>query len=139
MIPSPIRESEQRVGLQTKDSKMTFKPGQSGNPGGLRKHKEFANALRMELAALDHDDLQGMRKVAASLIREALKGNITAVKEIADRLDGRVPQAITVDQEERVKFIAVVPAKPATTAEWLRLVEGVNPHTPRDVIEGYAR
>jgi hypothetical protein len=36
----------------------------------------------MELAALDHGDLRGMRKVAASLIKEALKGNIAAVKEL---------------------------------------------------------
>jgi hypothetical protein len=40
---------------------------------GLRKHKEFADALRMELAALDHGDHRGMRKVAASLIKEALR------------------------------------------------------------------
>ncbi len=41
------------------------------------------------LAALDQGDQRGMRKVAASLIREALTGNIAAVKEIADRIDKR--------------------------------------------------
>jgi hypothetical protein len=39
--------------------------------------------------------------VAASLIREALKGNIAAMKEIADRIDGKVPlqQVITGDED----------------------------------------
>ena len=94
---------------------MTFKPGQSGNPGGLRKYKDFVTALRMELAALDDDDQRGMRKVAASLIREALKGNIAAVREIADRLDGKAIQQHHFDMEERIKLIAVVPEKSATT------------------------
>ena len=66
----------------------------------------------MELAALDHGDLRGMRKVAASLIKEALKGNIAAVKEIADRIDGNAIQQHHVDMEERI----------ASTEDWLKLV-----------------
>ncbi len=114
---------------------MTFKPGQSGNPGGLRKYKDFATALRMELAALDDDDQRGMRKVAASLIREALKGNITAVREIADRLDGKAIQQHHVDMEERIKLIAVVPQKASSTEEWLKLVgeQRVIEHQPTDL------
>jgi hypothetical protein len=63
-----------------------------------------------------------MRKVAASLIKEALKGNIAAVKEIADRIDGKVPlqQVITGDEEGgAVRFYAEVPKLAATTEEWL--------------------
>jgi Family of unknown function (DUF5681) len=74
-----ITESKQCCGLQNGDNTMTFKPGQSGNPGGLRKHKEFTDALRMELAALDDGDHRGMRKVAAPLIKEALKGKRTVI------------------------------------------------------------
>jgi Family of unknown function (DUF5681) len=113
---------KQSVVLQNKDENMTFRPGQSGNPGGLRKYKDFANALRMELAVLDDGDQRGMRKVAASLIREALKGNIAAVREIADRLDGKPIQQHQVDMEERIKLIAVVPQKAASTEDWLKLV-----------------
>jgi hypothetical protein len=76
----------------------------------------------MELAALDHGDLRGMRKVAASLIKEALKGNIAAVKEIADRIDGNAIQEHHVDMEERIKLIAIVPQKAASTEDWLKLV-----------------
>jgi hypothetical protein len=76
----------------------------------------------MELVALDDGDHRGMRKVAASLIKEALKGNIAAVKEIADRIDGKVPlqQVITGDEEGgAVRFYAEVPRPAATTEEWL--------------------
>ena len=114
---------------------MTFQPGQSGNPGGLRKYKEFATALRMELAALGDGDQRGMRKVAASLINKALEGNIAAVKEIADRLDGKAIQQMQIEREDRIKFIAVVPEKSATTEEWLKLIgeERVLEHQPTDV------
>ena len=60
--------------------------------------------------------------MAASLIKEALKGNIAAVKEIADRIDGKVPlqQVITGDEEGgAVRFYAEVPKLAATTEEWL--------------------
>ena len=59
---------------------------------------------------------------ACRLIREALKGNIAAVREIADRLDGKAIQQHQFDMEERIKLIAVVPQKAASTEEWLRLV-----------------
>jgi len=68
-------------------------------------------------------DQRGMRMVAASLIREALNGNIAAVREIADRLDGKAIQQHQSDIEERIKLIAVVPQKAASTEEWLRLVD----------------
>jgi hypothetical protein len=63
-----------------------------------------------------------MRKVAASLIKEALKGSIAAVREIADRLDGKPIQQHQFDMEERIKLIAIVPEKAATTEDWLKLV-----------------
>jgi hypothetical protein len=76
----------------------------------------------MELAALDHGDHRGMRKVAASLIKEALKGDIAAVKEIADRIDGKVPlqQVITGDEEGgAVRFYAEVPRLAESKEVWL--------------------
>jgi hypothetical protein len=111
------------LGFRTRTSEMTFKPGESGNPGGLRRHKEFADALRMELAALDQGDHRGMRKVAASLIREALKGNIAAVKEIADRTDGRVPQAQIIQGDDDglgpIRLFVAVPMQSASSEQWL--------------------
>src|SRR6476659_320106 len=63
-----------------------------GRPlGSPNKDKPFRDALRMEIAAAGEDHKE-LREVAASLIAEAKAGNVAAIKEIADRLDGKVPQ-----------------------------------------------
>ena len=101
---------------------MTFKPGQSGNPGGLRKYKEFTTALRLELAAAG-DDQKALRRVARKLIAMAERGDMSAIREIADRLEGKVPQAQIIQGDEdggRVRYYAEMPIKDKTTEEWLR-------------------
>ena len=70
---------------------MPFQPGNSGHPEGQRRAKQFAEALRMEIAAAG-DDNKALRRVARALLAEAYKGNIAAIAMIADRLDGKVPQ-----------------------------------------------
>ena len=72
---------------------MAFKKGQSGNPGGRSKEKPFANALRMEIAAAGEDH-KALRRVAKVLIGQAEGGDIRAIRELADRLDGRPMQAV---------------------------------------------
>ena len=47
---------------------------------------------------------------------------VAAAREILDRAYGKPVQSINVDREERIKMIAVVPQKAATTEEWLKLV-----------------
>jgi hypothetical protein len=71
---------------------MPFQPGTSGNPGGSRRHKPFYDALRMQIAAAG-DDHRALRRVAAALIAAAQSGNVAAISALADRLDGKVPQA----------------------------------------------
>lgn len=71
---------------------MPFQPGQSGNLGG-RKDKPFRDALRMAIADAD-GDFKVLRKVAEALVANAMGGDNVAIKEIADRLDGKVPQAV---------------------------------------------
>lgn len=60
--------------------------------------KPFRNALRVAVKRLDDDVTTGRTKldrIAAQLVTEAVGGDVPAIKEIADRLDGKVPQAIT--------------------------------------------
>ena len=73
---------------------MPFTAGQSGNPNGKRKEKLFYSALTMELKAVELDDQRGLRKIARNLIVLAESGDLPAIKEIADRLDGKPAQAI---------------------------------------------
>lgn len=77
---------------------MPFEKGKSGNPGGRKKGRPFAEALQMEIAAAG-DDHKALRKIARALLEKAADGDIAAIRETADRLDGKVPQAIVGDDE----------------------------------------
>ena len=77
---------------------MRFQPGQSGNPGGRPKEKPFREALRLELAAAGEDN-KALRTIARALIDKAAEGDMAAIREVADRVDGKVAHAIVNDEE----------------------------------------
>lgn len=63
------------------------------------KEKSFFNALSVALAQADGVDLAGqrvtkLRQVAEKLVECALQGEGWAIKEIADRTDGKPMQAV---------------------------------------------
>lgn len=63
-----------------------------GRPNGSEnKDKPFREALRMEIANAGEDH-KALRRVASALIDKAASGDVPAIREIADRLDGKVPQ-----------------------------------------------
>lgn len=73
----------------------------AGNANSGRKaEKPFRDALRMELAAVGEDH-KALRLIARNLIDMAMNdgGKLDAIKELADRSDGKVPQAIVGDDE----------------------------------------
>jgi len=76
-----------------------FQPGQSGNPNGRPKVKPFRNALSEALKAAGGDD-EMLRAVALALVSKAKEGDVPAIKELADRLDGKVAQAIIGGDED---------------------------------------
>ncbi len=78
---------------------MAFKKGQSGNPGGRSKEKPFADALRMEIADAGEDH-KALRRVAKVLIENAESGDIRAIRELADRLDGKAHQSTDIEHNE---------------------------------------
>jgi hypothetical protein len=79
---------------------MAFQKGKSGNPGGAWKDKPFRDALRLELAAVG-DDAKALRTIARSLIAAASEGKMDAIREVADRLDGKPAQETTVTVEDK--------------------------------------
>ncbi len=79
---------------------MVFRKGQSGNPGGRPKSKLFREALLAELAAAG-DDTAEIRDIARKLIDMAKEGDIQAVKEVADRLEGKPAQETSVALEDK--------------------------------------
>jgi hypothetical protein len=63
-----------------------------GRPLGTEnKDKPYREALRMELATAG-PDLQKLRSIARKHIALADRGDMAAIREIADRLDGRPAQ-----------------------------------------------
>jgi hypothetical protein len=69
-----------------------FKTGESGNPGGRPRAKPFRAALLAEIAK-GGDDPMALRKVARALLRKGSSGDVSAIRELANRLDGP-PEAL---------------------------------------------
>lgn len=70
-----------------------FKPGQSGNPSGRPKSKPVRDALRALIEEL------GLEQAVRAIYTKACEGDVSAFKEVADRLDGKVTQPIAGDDE----------------------------------------
>jgi len=81
---------------------MAFQRGQSGNPGGRPKERPFRDALRVEMLAAERGEIceapKGSLRWNARQLLE--RGDPIAIREIADRLDGKVPQAVIGDDDE---------------------------------------
>ena len=63
-----------------------------GRPiGSVNRQKPFVDALRMEICAGNAP--RHLRAIARKLFEKALHGDLQAIREIADRLDGKPAQA----------------------------------------------
>lgn len=57
----------------------------------------FADAIRRALVQKDpRSKTIALHRIAAAMVREAESGNVQAFKEIIDRIDGKVAQAVQV-------------------------------------------
>ncbi len=64
------------------------------------KEKSFANMLNIAIKeAIEGTDKTKLRAVADALVNKAMAGDVQAIKEVADRIDGKVPQALVGDDE----------------------------------------
>lgn len=81
--------------------------------------KTFANMLRVAIKQAHDEQGDKLRAVAEALVNKALTGDVPAIKEIADRLDGKVPQAVVGDDDldpirlvQRIERVVVRPSDP---------------------------
>jgi len=89
-----------------KGNPFAFKPGQSGNPAG-RPRDTVTPHLR-ELVRMRHSEKDGVtygEMVARSLLTRAIVGDVQAIREVFDRLEGKPRQAIDVSVEEKRRAI----------------------------------
>lgn len=79
-----------------------WKKGQSGNPSGRPKSKTLSNAYRNKLEEPVPNDPEGRtwaELIAEAQVRDAVRGNVQAAREIADRTEGRPRQAIEFEDK----------------------------------------
>lgn len=69
---------------------------------GRRAEKPFADALRMELAAVGPDH-QALRVIAKHLIDKALTGDMEAIDFLANRTDGKPHQSVDADVRHSIE------------------------------------
>lgn len=100
---------------------MPFQPGQSGNPkGNPKRAKLFSQALLVALKRTDEDNVEAIQRIADRMVKHAMTSeqfDVACVKEIADRVEGKVPQAIVGDNDadpvniiQRIERLIVDPA-----------------------------
>jgi hypothetical protein len=60
--------------------------GQPGNTNSSKNNRLWANTIRR---AVIQDDANRLRRIAEALLDKAADGDISAIKELGDRLDGK--------------------------------------------------
>ena len=107
-MKKPVKCRE-KVGKGHPPKRTRFKPGQSGNPKGLKKGtrhlstilKEFLSANINISDPLTTTDKKVKMMLGDALVRKLLKsgveGDLQAIKEIFDRSEGRAVQRQEVD------------------------------------------
>ena len=79
---------------------MKFKPGVSGNPRGGALHRPYRDALRRAIARAERGNKpHTLDRIADRHLQDAANGDLAAIRELADRIDGKVPQATGQDAE----------------------------------------
>lgn len=87
------------------------------NPGNQWTNKMWRDAVRVAaLRPIDEEaaPTNKLQAAATSLVDKAVDGDVTALKEIGDRLDGKVPQAIVGGDDD---------SKPIRTVTRIELVD----------------
>ena len=89
--------------------------GTEGNTNSSIDNRLWANTIRR---AVVQGDAERLRRIAEALLVKAEDGDMTAIKELGDRLDGKPNQ--TVEQKtEHSGTIEIAKRPKQTREEWL--------------------
>lgn len=93
--------------VENRDELGRFGPNNNANPNGRPKGKTFSGYLREILESIDPETKKENFAVLADvLLRVAKSGDVAAIREFADRIDGRPQQAI--EHSGEIKGNAIV-------------------------------
>lgn len=84
----------------------TFEKGdaRAGSKGGIAnfdKNRPWREAIRRAILA---DDGKKLRKIAETLLDKAAEGDVAAIRELGDRIDGRSIQQIEAKVEGTIRI-----------------------------------
>jgi hypothetical protein len=91
MNPANRNENKRKRTLPKAAEPYKFKPGQSGNPSGRPKGTPVTDALRTALS-----DPAELSRFITAILKKAKKGDVKAFQAVADRLEGKPAQALTL-------------------------------------------
>ena len=73
-------------------------------PRGIWSDKAWRDAIRKAVNQRDKDGSKALERLANTLVRLGEDGDVSALKEIGDRLDGKAAQAIEANVNANVSF-----------------------------------
>jgi hypothetical protein len=85
-------------------------------PRGTWGDKAFRDALNKAVRQRHEDGRQKLEHIAEKLVAEAVIGDMSAISEVANRLDGRPHQTAEIANIHE-HYVVEVPALKQTTAE----------------------
>ncbi len=79
-------------------------------PGGSKPDKVWTDALRLAVMreVKKGEPTKRLEVLAAKLVELAASGNMAAIKEIGDRLDGKPAQVIAGDDKSPMKLVVEI-------------------------------
>ena len=77
-------------------------PAPKGNQNSSKNNRAWAKVVK-KLAI--QEDAKRLHKVAEALFRKAEDGDISAIKELGDRIDGKSEQTISGDSDAPINII----------------------------------
>ena len=94
-----MAEEQEKTG-EVRNPDGTFKLGVSGNPEGMKpltEEQKLARKAQKEIIAEYKQKLaEALPNIEPKLIQMAIQGDITAIKEVHDRVMGKAPQTTDI-------------------------------------------
>jgi hypothetical protein len=82
----------------------------AGRPKGAWSEKRFREALQAAVTEEGAGGQKRLRNIAEQLVRAAEGGDIQAIKEVADRLDGKPNQSHDVEVSANDRLLSLIEA-----------------------------
>ena len=107
-MANQIPQKQGKTGYKSPPKETQFKPGQSGNPGGLPRGTPKVSLALMKLLAGSPNEKftpsSRAEQIALALYTRASNGEVSAIKEIADRTEGKSPATLNINPDDKQRW-----------------------------------